>query len=178
VGAIHPAWLYAAIRAHNGNLDTLAKLFLEDAPLSAEVKRMLGTLFQGRKLAYASKGKKGAKRMFTLTQEQRLARSAERVKRLQRGELKLFGEHIPKLAPKIHRSFPVPIKRDRHGRMSQEHAILAIAAVDSWKPGTLEDFIKRRRGASRGGWRRWPSRKKAGKSKKPNGPFMGGTRQG
>jgi hypothetical protein len=163
VGAIHAAWLYAAIRAHHGNLDTLAKLFLEDAPLSTEEKRMLGTLFLGRKLAYASKGKKGARRMFTSTQEQRLARSAERVKRMQCGDLKLFGEHKRKIAPLIYRK--LSIKRDRNERMSRADAITAIAAVDGWKRETLEDFIKGKRGASRGGWDRWPARKKRAKAK-------------
>jgi hypothetical protein len=56
--------------------------------------------------------------------------------------------------------------RDSRGRMRRDDAIDLVANMHGVKPQTLADHMAGKRGASRGGWRRWPSKRKPKQAKK------------
>lgn len=169
-------WSDAARHAYEtGNLDRLSKVLRSDIDLPPEVRRMLAALFERRVL----KKKRGGQRpMFKESAESRLARMADVVKRLQKGKLLFFERTVEEMGntgitvdPKSARVWDKHARelgelRDASGRMKREDAVDLIAKLHGENPQTLADYMAGKRGASRGGWRRWPRKKKTKRAKK------------
>lgn len=117
------------------------------------------------------KKKRGGQRsLFRATAEQRIAQMADTLKKLQTGETRLMweptSEEIQAMGMSVDEKSAAILDqeaqrmrklRSPNGLMKRDNAIDLVAGIHGIKPQKLADFVAGKRGASRGGRRRWPA---------------------
>src|SRR6476620_5531419 len=164
-------WMTAVLHAQKtGELNKLAAVFLSNYEIRDSERKLLAALCDRGQF----KKKRGGQLtpIGKMSLQARYAMLANQVRRLQTGEDKLIDELTVKQIKETtgcnveiddpkgwdKNAYRISKLRDAKGRMRHDEAIRLTAERAGVSSNTLADYINRKSGSSRGGWKRWPKK--------------------